>query len=95
LFLAIGQCVSASSGATNAFMNMTGKQVAFRNIICCAAIINILLNYFLIPLMGISGSALAAMSSTIFWNIASLLYIKIQFGKTIGYLPMQKITHRI
>lgn len=89
-FLTIGQFVSASSGATNTFMNMTGKQIAFRNIICSAAIINILLNYLLIPLMGITGSALAGMASTIFWNIASLIYIKKHFGKTIGYLPFQR-----
>jgi O-antigen/teichoic acid export membrane protein len=86
--IGIGQLVSVSSGATNAFMNMTGKQKPFRNIICIAAIINVCLNYLLIPVIGINGAALAAMSSLIFWNITTLVYIQINFGETIGYFPL-------
>ena len=87
VLIAIGQLVSVSSGATNAFMNMTGKQKIFRNIIIGAAIINIILNYLLIPVVGMNGAAVAAMASLIFWNISTLVYIKIDYGKTIGYFP--------
>ena len=48
ILVGIGQLVSVSSGATNAFMNMTGNHIFFRNIMLWAALINISLNYLLI-----------------------------------------------
>jgi O-antigen/teichoic acid export membrane protein len=95
ILIGIGHLVSVSSGATNAFMNMTGKQKSFRNIICIAAVINISLNYLLIPHMGITGAALAAMSSLIFWNVTTLLYIQIYFGQTIAYFPLFPLNRHV
>jgi O-antigen/teichoic acid export membrane protein len=68
-------------------MNMTGNQNVFRNIILVAAITNVCLNLVLIPSMGILGAAIAAAVSESIWNISSLIYIKVKFGKTTGYLP--------
>ena len=87
LLLVLGQFVQSISGSTEFFMNMTGNQNAFRNIMLFSAIINMGLNVWLIPEIGISGAALAAMVGLGFWNIATLLYIKSKFGETTGYLP--------
>ena len=88
VFLVIGQFVNSISGSSGIFMNMTGHQNVFRNIMTIAALVNIGLNLGLIPFWGINGSAMAAMVSLCFWNIATLIYIKNKFGKTTGYFPI-------
>lgn len=87
-FLALGQLVNSISGSTGIFMNMTGHQIVFRNVMFMAAVINVILNLILIPGLGIYGAALAGMSSLIFWNVYLLIYIKMKYGRTIGYLPL-------
>jgi len=86
-FLAVGQFVNSISGSTGYFMNMTGHHKTFRNIMIAAAILNIFVNLGLIPRLGIHGAALAAMFSLTFWNVSTLLYIKIKYGHSIGYVP--------
>ena len=88
VLMALGQFVHSISGATGMFMNMTGRQKEFRNIILVSAVINILLNVLLVPSYGISGAAIAGMISLSFWNITTLRYIKLKYGRTTGYFPM-------
>jgi len=88
--LIIGQFINSVSGSTGYFMNMTGSQSAFRNIILCAAVITVGLSLALIPPFGIIGAALAGMVSIVFWNVGTLLYIKSKYGKIIGYLPCMR-----
>jgi O-antigen/teichoic acid export membrane protein len=87
LILVIGQFINSISGSTGYFMNMTGNQNAFRNIIFGATILVFGLGLALIPLFGIVGAAFAGMMSMAFWNISTLLFIKRKYGKIIGYLP--------
>lgn len=87
ILLALGQFVNSAAGATGYFMNMTGHQNMFRNIVFIAALTNIVLNILLIPQFGLYGAAIAAMVSIMIWNIATLHYIKKKFGKTTGYFP--------
>ena len=86
--LVIGQFVHSISGSTGIFMNMTGYQKAYRNIVLAAAILNVVLNLILIPQFGIHGAAFTGMISLVFWNVTALIYIKSKFGKTISYLPL-------
>jgi O-antigen/teichoic acid export membrane protein len=87
VLLVIGQFVNSISGSTGIFMNMTGQQKVFRNIIIISSVINVTVSIGLIPRFGLAGAAIAAMVSLCFWNICSLVYIKSKFGKTIGYVP--------
>ncbi len=87
LLLIAGQFVNSISGATGQFMNMTGHQSIFRNILLLAAVANVCLNLLLTPNYGIYGAAIAAMASIIGWNIATLWFIKSKFGKITGYFP--------
>jgi O-antigen/teichoic acid export membrane protein len=87
IFLLIGKFVYAISGSTGAFMNMTGNQKPLLVIKASAALMNVLLNLWLIPVYGLNGAAVSAMVSLIFWNVAVLITIKNKFGRTIGYLP--------
>lgn len=88
VILVLGQFVNSVSGSTGMFMNMTGNQKVYRNIMIFAAFLNIGLNIWLVPRLHIKGAAIAAMASLCFWNITTLLYIKIKFGRTTGYFPI-------
>jgi O-antigen/teichoic acid export membrane protein len=87
-FLVIGQFVNSVSGSTGFFMSMTGYQKAFMIIVAVAAAISITCNYLLVPQFGIIGAAIASMVSVCFWNLYTLWYIKMKYGRTIGYLPV-------
>ena len=87
VLLSLGQFVNSISGATGLFMNMTGNQKVFRNIVFFAASTNLGLNFILTPRYGVWGAATAGMVSLMGWNIATLCYIKLKFGKTTGYFP--------
>ncbi len=88
VLLVIGQFVHSVSGATGLFMNMTGHQKVFRNIVCIAAVSNIGINLLLTPQYGIYGAAVAAMITLAGWNLATLVFMKRKFGKTTGYFPV-------
>ena len=47
LILIVGQFIGAAAGSCGNFMNMTGNQIAFRNMIFIAGIANIFLNFLL------------------------------------------------
>lgn len=86
-FLVLGQFVNSISGSTGYFMNMTGHQTVFRNVMFLASVINVTLNLILIPDLGIQGAALAGMSSLIFWNVYLHIYIRSKYGRIVGYFP--------
>lgn len=87
VILILGQFVNSVSGATGLFMNMTGYQNVFKNIVFISALSNIGLNALLSPKYGIYGAAIAGMVSMMVWNVATLIYIKRKFGRTTGYFP--------
>jgi O-antigen/teichoic acid export membrane protein len=91
VLLVLGQFVNSISGSTGNFMNMTGQQKVFRNVIFIAALINICLGFLLIPGFGINGAAFAGLVSQSFWNVYTLIYIKIIHGRTIGYVPLLRL----
>ena len=91
-FLVIGQFVHSISGSTGMFLNMTGNQKVYKNIMIITGMLNISLNLILIPKYGIYGAAITAMVSRSFWNIAILVYTKIKYKKTTGYFPFLNLT---
>ena len=76
VILTVGQIINAFSGSTDLYLNMTGKQNYFQKIIFLALLLNIVLNYTLIPLYGMEGAAIATSTSLVFWNVLSVIHIK-------------------
>jgi len=91
LFLSFAQFVNAFSGSVGYIMQMTDNQKTFQNIILLAAVLNIVLNYFLIPKYGVNGAAFASMVSMIFWNITLVFIIKIRMGFYTIYIPYKEL----
>jgi O-antigen/teichoic acid export membrane protein len=99
IILSVGMLISAFSGSVGNLLQMTGKQLVFMKILIVGAIINIGLNYLLIPennpfselgISGINGAAVASMCSIIFWNLSMVLVVKKQFGFLTVYIPFRK-----
>ncbi|MDY0780407.1 MATE family efflux transporter [Tenacibaculum sp. IB213877] len=65
-------------GSLAVYLNMTGKQKYFQNILIIAVIINLLLNWYLIPPYGMTGAAIAFSCSLLFWNVVSALVVYIK-----------------
>jgi len=91
LLLAFGQFVNSATGLSTTFMNMTGKQSAYKRIVIATMIINISLNLLLIPKIGLLGAALTSMISICFLNVVTAIYIKLKHGHSIWYLPFQAV----
>lgn len=87
IFLSFGKLINAFSGSVGNLLQMTGQQVIFMKILFIGAILNISLNYFLIPIWGINGAAIASMSSIIFWNLSMVIFIKKEYGFLTLYIP--------
>ena len=73
--LVVAQFLTTFFGISGTYMNMTGKQKILHKILILACLLNVLLNYLLIPKMGMNGSALAAGISTVLWNFTAALII--------------------
>ena len=88
--LSLSTMISAFSGPAGNILQMTGRQVIFMNVLFVGAVINVVLNYFLIPLYGIEGAAFASMTSVIFWNLTMVYFVKKEFGFLTIYNPFKK-----
>lgn len=91
LTLTLSQLINAACGSVINVLNMAGDQIAARNIIIFAAVINLVLNYFLISYIGIEGAAIATTISTLVWNGLAVLYIYKKYNFLSITLPWQKI----
>jgi O-antigen/teichoic acid export membrane protein len=87
LILIAGQFINAISGSVGIILNMTGKQKIFQNIIISAALINIVLNFILIPSYGTVGAAVASTVCMVYWNILSTVFIKKLYNVYTIYIP--------
>jgi len=86
--LVFGELVNTITGLNGMFLNMTGHQNVLKNIMAAAALLNIVLNLWLIPKLGFNGAAIASTASLCFWKTSSFIYIRIKFNKHIGYFPL-------
>jgi O-antigen/teichoic acid export membrane protein len=89
-WLIIGRIVNAFSGSVGNLMQMSGQQKSYMNILIIGSVINVFLNYFLIPIYGIKGAAFASISSLSFWNLSMVLVVKKKFGFYTFYMPFLK-----
>lgn len=92
--LTIGQVLNTSCGPVAQLLNATGYHKQFRNISFFGAIVNIVINLFLIPAYGIEGAAVANAISMILWNVVGTFYIKKTFGFYIVYIPFLNLNKK-
>ena len=90
VILSIGRVIVSFSGAAGNLLQMCGKQVIFMNVAIIGSLINIVLNYTLIPFYGIDGSAIATMISLVVFNLLLVYFVKKEFGFYTFYVPFFK-----
>ena len=91
IYLCVSRFINAISGSVGYIMQMTDQQIVFKNVLIIAFIINILLNFVLIPIYSFTGAAIASSIAMIFWNITLAVIIKKRLGFWTIYLPLIKI----
>ena len=90
IILSIGRVIVSFSGAAGNILQMCGRQVIFMNVAVIGSVINIILNFTLIPIYGINGSAIATMVSLVSFNLLLVYFVKKEFGFYTFYIPFQK-----
>lgn len=81
------QLINAISGSSGQVMNMTGNHKKIRNFTMYSGVLNISLNFLLIPLYGIIGAAIATASSIIVLNLSSAIFVKRNLGIVTYFNP--------
>ena len=90
ILLSIGRVFVSFSGAAGNLLQMCGRQLIFMNIAVIGSVINVVLNFSLIPIYGINGSAIATMISLVSFNFLLVYYVKKEFGFYTFYNPFKK-----
>ncbi len=80
VILTIGQFVNAFVGSVGNILQMTGYEGFHQKVVLIGTVLNIILNYFLIPYYGINGAAVASAISMIFWNVTMVLFVNSRFN---------------
>ena len=68
---------------------MTNNQNIYAKILFVGALVNIVLNYILIPIYGINGAAIASMFSLVVWNVLMIYEVRRKFGFYTFYIPLK------
>ena len=82
IILSAGMFFGAFSGSTINILNMAGYEKKAYNILLFSAILNLILNFILIPVYGIIGAAIATAATTILWNLTAAVVIYKKFNFT-------------
>ena len=69
VILVVGQFVNAFMGSVAGLLNMTGYEEETAKGVAIAAAVNVLLNFILIPFLGMNGAAAATAISLLIWNL--------------------------
>jgi O-antigen/teichoic acid export membrane protein len=74
--LCMGQIVNGLAGSVGSVLHMTGHEIKALQAMGLSAVINIVLNLYLVPRYGMEGAALATAISLSVWNILMVILVK-------------------
>jgi O-antigen/teichoic acid export membrane protein len=70
--LLLGQIIGGFAGPAGYVLGMAGQQRVLALIVCLTAILNIILNFFLVPIYGTSGAAIATVTTIAISNLLAV-----------------------
>ncbi len=76
IILAIGQFFVLATGPVAALLMMSGHEQFHKKTMIISALINLILNFLLIPFSGVLGAAIATMISLLVKNILAVFYVQ-------------------
>ncbi|MEM7783301.1 MAG: flippase [Planctomycetota bacterium] len=80
LVLAVGQLANVAAGPAGAILSMSNHERLVAIGVLASAILNLILNYFLIPILGVLGAGMATAISMATWNIVLVIIAKRKLG---------------
>jgi len=88
--LLLGHLVNAGAGSVGLIMNVTGHQNLNAMVYGATAVLNIALNILLLPVLGVTGGAVAMASTMMLWNVALVLIVsrRLRLATSIAQLPI-------
>lgn len=89
VILVIGQALSALTGTVGHLMSLTNHHNQAARFIGLAVVVNIVLNALLIPRFGMTGAAVATLSSMMVWNSIGLFYVVRNLRLNPTVLPLE------
>lgn len=101
LLLGIAAIVDMASGVNGHILSMSGKYRMLLIFLVFTALINVGLNWVLIPKYGIEGSGIATVVSIVFFNLCKYFYLRKHYGfnpftnKTIQILLVGVLTYSL
>lgn len=78
--LVFGRAFGSLAGSVGFLMVMTGQHITASKVIGGSALLNILLNILLIPIYGITGAAIATVTTTVCWNTILIILVRRRLG---------------
>lgn len=82
--LSISELLIAASEPSGHLLNISGRQKENTFILIAGALLNIVLNFILVPLWGIEGAAIATLLSTLMWTTWRIILVKRYFDIVCG-----------
>ena len=76
IIISLGQLFNVSTGCTGVFLMMTGHEKLIGKITFISLLINLTLNFIMIPKFGAIGAALATSFTVIFENMIKVIFVK-------------------
>lgn len=87
IVLTAGQLLSAFFGPVGAILSMTGHEKVALRAVFASSVLNVILNFALIPMFGLVGAAIATGSTTILWNF--LLWFEVRRKLNVNTLALR------
>jgi len=96
LILLVGQLVNSAVGSVGFLLNMTGYEKYTAKGLALSAIVNVVLNAFLIPFFGYNGAAIATAISMAVWNVLLWWLVRKHLGiNTLALRPKFNVSASI
>ncbi len=80
VILCVGQLVNALLGPVGSLLNMTGHERDTTKSIFIGAVVNVILNFSLTPIWGMTGAAIATACTLIVWNVIMWRKVRKRIG---------------
>lgn len=90
IIVSLGLLFNALSGSVNPVLNMTHHQNVLKKFALVGVVINVSLNFLLIPELGIEGAAIASLVSNMVLNIMCVIFIKREFNFYAFFIPWKQ-----
>jgi O-antigen/teichoic acid export membrane protein len=86
--LGVGALINVMTGSVGTLLQMTGHQKIVHRILWLSVFLEIILNWALIPLFGVTGAAMASIVCSAVKNFSMVFYVKKHFGFYTVYFPV-------